>query len=95
VADADGSRLEGHRLPVAGDAELPRPWAYRHQWPPRLGDEDGWRRWTGAQPCFRRGDARFTHGMDRCRVLGNGVVPQQAERAFRSLYERLIGGSLG
>ncbi len=34
------------------------------------------------------------NGLDRFRLLGNGVVPQQAEKAFRELFEGDTGGKV-
>ena len=61
-------------------------------WPPSPGDEDGWRRWLaagGPQPGVCRDSAGLANRVERCRMLGNGVVPQQAAHAFKLLWERL------
>lgn len=34
-----------------------------------------------------------TSKVEELRLLGNGVVPQAAEKAFRTLYARLINGN--
>jgi DNA (cytosine-5)-methyltransferase 1 len=64
------------------------------QWPPGPEDREGWEdylRSGGPEPCLRGSAARVPHRMDRLRCLGNAVVPAQAERAFRILWERMSG----
>jgi hypothetical protein len=36
-----------------------------------------------------RATSRTASRVDRLRLLGNGVVPQQAEKAFRELWTRI------
>lgn len=68
--------------------------ASEHRWPPRFGDDEGWRRWQRvglSSPIIRRGPDGFPGAMDvpkRLRCLGNAVVPQQGAEAFRQLIER-------
>jgi DNA (cytosine-5)-methyltransferase 1 len=66
----------------------------RLPWPPGPGDATGWReylaRWPGTEPALRRGADGLAGRVDRLRVLGNGVVPDQAEHAFRVLWEHLM-----
>jgi hypothetical protein len=38
----------------------------------------------------RRGVDAITNRVDRLRLLGNGVVPDCAELAFRTLFNRLL-----
>ena len=47
--------------------------------------ETGRYRWE-SQPRIRRSDDGASEQVDRLRLLGNGVVPQQAELAFRHLF---------
>jgi len=63
-------------------------------WPPRPDDEHGWREYIaagGAQPGVLGGPHGPADRVDRVRLLGNGVVPQQAELAIIDLCSR-IGG---
>ena len=53
--------------------------------------------WTQTQPCMGRKPDESAgrldpnrNRIDRLRLLGNGVVPATAERAFRTLYGRII-----
>jgi len=60
--------------------------------PPGPGDPEGWRRYVaagGPQPCIRRGADGTASRVDRLRMLGNGVVPQQAALAWRELTGRV------
>jgi DNA (cytosine-5)-methyltransferase 1 len=61
--------------------------------PPGPDDRAGWeaylREWPGTEPAIRRGSDGLAHRMERLRLLGNGVVPQQAAAAFGLLWERL------
>jgi DNA (cytosine-5)-methyltransferase 1 len=72
-----------------------------HRWPPGPSDAEGWARWPGARPSFRRGphglpgwvdSARLADGLRRARLraLGNAVVRQQAEAALEQLLGELI-----
>ena len=77
-----------------GDASGHQPDG-RHAFPPGPDDAEGWRRWLGAggpQPGVRGGAhaGGCKNRVDRIRLLGNGVVPAQAELAFRELSARAL-----
>lgn len=61
--------------------------------PPGPDDREGWeaylREWPGTEPAVRRGADGLAHRMERLRLLGNGVVPQQAAAAFGLPWRRL------
>lgn len=68
----------------------------RFGWPPGPKDDEGWRHYLaagGSEPAIRRGADGLPDGLefrtDRLMALGNAVCPQQAELAFRVLWERL------
>jgi DNA (cytosine-5)-methyltransferase 1 len=74
-----------------------------HRWPPGPADAEGWARWAGARPSFRRSPdglpawvdrARLAEGLRRARLraLGNAVVSQQAARALEILLARALHG---
>lgn len=48
------------------------------------------RNWIGPQPAVRRDADGMADRVDRLRLCGNGVVPQQAALAFRSLWSRAV-----
>ena len=50
-----------------------------------LGDQP--RQGFHSKPCIRRGDDGSANWLDRHRLLGNGVVPQQAAKAWLTLSE--------
>jgi DNA (cytosine-5)-methyltransferase 1 len=103
LADPDGAR--SHRVHerfqprhMAADASgrgVGRP-ACVAPWPPGPDDAAGWRayldRWPGTEPAVRRGADGLARRVDRLRLLGNGVVPDQAELAWHVLRRRLHGG---
>jgi DNA (cytosine-5)-methyltransferase 1 len=98
MGNADGARLEGHGRGVRGGRPRRGHERERAPWPPGPDDAAGWRayleRCPGTEPAVRRGADGLARRVDRLRVLGNGVVPQQAELAFRVLWDRLIGGRM-
>ena len=81
----------------AGQAGQPRQrnaaWAAQ-RFPP--GPSASWGAWDGPQPSVRRGAHGAVRGVDlaysneRLRVLGNGVVWQQAAAAFLVCWQRLF-----
>jgi hypothetical protein len=92
--------IAGGALAVAdGESRDERPGARRDEphrrstYPPGPGDAEGWRQWIadeGPQPGVCGGADGPPARVDRVRLLGNGVVPQQAALAFRILAGRLI-----
>lgn len=72
-----------------------------HRWPPGPADAEGWARWPGARPSFRRSPdgvpgwvdrSRLAEGLRRARLraLGNAVVAQQAAAALDHLITRAL-----
>lgn len=94
VGNADLARLEGRGGPKQGSGhQLPA-------WPPGPKDDDGWAAVIAAgrldllpatpQPAIRGvADGRVLARTDWLRILGNGVVPEQAAMAFKELAEAL------
>jgi len=84
----DGAHREGEA--VAGDDGA-------HEWPPGPADAAGWAaylaRHPGTEPAVRGATDGAAGGVDisrasRLRMLGNGIVPQQAAEAIRQLARR-------
>ena len=96
VGDTNDEGLQGRQQPVGQRAhELPA-------WPPGPSDTDAWAAVLRERPDLapaiesevRGMDDGLARGMDlsrtdKLRILGNGVVPQQAALAFTILAERL------
>jgi len=84
VADADSDRLQKCSVPD-------EQWAEDHK-------ADGQSKWQtesqlgGTVDGFTSGLDPTANRVDRLRLLGNGVVPDTAEVAFRTLYKELIDG---
>jgi DNA (cytosine-5)-methyltransferase 1 len=82
-----------------GESQCPRceEWTYPFVYEPRDGcSQCGsmFPEWSDIttwpiEPCIRGGDDGSANRVDRLRLLGNGVVPATAERAFRVLIEEL------
>lgn len=64
----------------------------RLPWPPGPEQEGAWNlyanQWPGTEPALRRGADGLAYRAQRLRLLGNGVVPDCAALAFRTLWER-------
>jgi DNA (cytosine-5)-methyltransferase 1 len=84
LVDADSAGLE--RRGVCGFEGADECTA----WPPGPADADGWRAWLGPQPAVRRDADGVADRVERLRLCGNGVVPQQAALAFELLRRRAM-----
>lgn len=60
------------------------------RFPPLPGDTAAWATWTGPQPAVCRGADGTAGRLHRLRMLGNGVVWQQAKEALEVLCERIV-----
>ena len=100
MADTNDERLEGHgehqelekpreSSDVFAEASWPaRPGRKQHEWEePRVVKTES--ELGGADDGTRCRVDPTTNRVDRLRLLGNGVVPETAERAIRILLERL------
>ena len=98
VGDTNDEGLQGRQQPVGQRAhELPA-------WPPGPSDTDAWAAVLRERPDLAPAIESEVRGMDdgtsrglaratQLRILGNGVVPQQAALAFHILKERITDGS--
>jgi DNA (cytosine-5)-methyltransferase 1 len=87
VGYADESRSQGRRLCGVQRAHERAPW------PPGPADAVGWREYLarrpGTEPAICRGTDGLADRLDRLRLLGNGVVPEQATFAIIELWREL------
>jgi DNA (cytosine-5)-methyltransferase 1 len=97
LGDAHLAGLEGRGLLLGerrGERPLGAPGTPR-AWPPGPDDAAGWRSVLEVRPDLEPAVRRVAHGLayrvDRLRLCGNGVVPQQAALAYRTLHARLFG----
>ena len=94
--DRDRLQVQRRELPEDRDAQSRRHADGRRTADPPPGPHDaaGWaaylRAFPGLEPSVRRGSDGLAYRLDRLRMLGNGVVPDQAEWAFRQLIGRAL-----
>jgi len=100
-ADSQRRRTQGNgELTPAGIGWGGRPFP----WPPGPGSTEDWREVIEVRPDLAPATQPEVRGVanglapglartDRLRILGNGVVPQQAALAFQILKERITNGS--
>lgn len=97
-----GGLLDGERAAQRDDVDGSRGPSDLGEYPPGPDDLDAWNKIIAVRPDLAPATAqpglrRVAHGLadrvDRLRALGNGVVPEQAARAFVDLWCR-IGGTL-
>lgn len=100
VAHSDGHGLEGERRGGLFDSVGQALRNHlngrgRAPFPPPPDDEDGWREYLARFPSLEPSVLRSAHvvanRVDRLRAIGNGVVPDQAALAFRTLAAALGG----
>jgi len=88
-AEREGPSLD---MRLGRDPRKERQATLGSSWPPCPSDETGWRRWLqagGPQPGVCRDNDGLENRVERLRMLGNGVCPQQAAYAFKTLWGRL------
>ncbi len=90
LADTASQRIQGHEPTGDNQPQRPAHELRNDQWPARPGQEQyDWEEPRTVESGMGRTVDGFASRVDELRLLGNGVVPAQAELAFRTLYERL------
>ena len=100
VGDSHEQGLEGHGLqsiPTQKTGHTISDSCYETRWPSRPGEpQHDWeeprtveRKLDGATYGIRSGVDAITNRVDRLRLCGNGVCPQQCAKAYKVLYERI------
>ena len=89
---ANTASLGGRQDHRAGEARLPyQADAVQRGWPARPAEEQyHWEEPRTIEPQLGGATNGTTSRVDRLRLLGNGVVPQTAERAVRVLLQKLL-----
>ncbi len=90
LADAASQRIQGHESTGGNQPEGQAHELRYDRWPARPGQEQyDWEEPRTVESGMGRTVDGFASRVDELRLLGNGVVPAQAELAFRTLYEQL------
>jgi DNA (cytosine-5)-methyltransferase 1 len=101
VADTEsGERRLQLRQREPGDASVESGGCWEvldsRRWPPGPADLDAWQAilecWPEVEPALCGMVDGMASRLDRLRLTGNGVVPDVAALAFRTLYRELCGG---
>ena len=92
VADAEGQGRAERRTRFGGESPQSRSDMAIPLFAPFRNDYDGWARLLPEMPTLEPAFCRVAHGMadrlDQLRLLGNGVVPLTAAKAFYTLGRR-------
>ncbi|HDZ37520.1 MAG TPA: DNA cytosine methyltransferase, partial [Marinobacter sp.] len=90
LADTSSQRTQGHEPAGSNQPKRQAHELCYDRWPARPGQEQyEWEEPRTVESGMGRTVDGFKSRVDELRLLGNGVVPAQAELAFRTLYEKM------